>query len=104
MSINKRKGLFRLIYFITIICICAAFFAAVSSKAAIADENPDFTKSYKSVFIREGDSLYSIADDYYSSKYSDLNELIAEIKSINNLSSDIIYAGANIIVPVYTLN
>ena len=57
-----------------------------------------------SVQIEEGDSLWSIAQEHYSEEFSSISSLIVEIKRMNNLSSDTVYAGNYLLVPQYILN
>lgn len=63
--------------------------------------NTEKNKIYTSVQVEEGDSLWSIAKTYYTEDFDDYNELIDEIKTINNMSSDTIKVGCYIIVPYY---
>ena len=61
------------------------------------------TYTITSVQIEEGDSLWSIAKDHYSDEFSSLNSFISEIKRMNGLTSDTLYAGSYILVPQYVL-
>ena len=54
-----------------------------------------------SVEIEEGDSLWSIATEYYTDEFSSIRDYITEIKRMNNLSSDMLYAGGYLLVPQY---
>lgn len=54
-----------------------------------------------SVSIEEGDSLWSIAAEYYTEDFSSINAYISEIKRMNGLKTDTIYAGGYILVPQY---
>lgn len=57
---------------------------------------------YSSVTIKAGDSLWSIADEYMNEDmYIDKREYIADLKRINNLISDDINCGSNLIVICY---
>ena len=58
-------------------------------------------KIYTTVEIEAGDSLWTVAREYYSNEYSDYNELIEEIKDINNMIDDNVKRGCYIIVPQY---
>lgn len=58
-------------------------------------------KYFMCVEIEEGDTLWSIANQYISEEYESVNDYIDEIKSINNLTSDKIYKSATLIVPYY---
>lgn len=54
--------------------------------------------TYESVRISGGDSLWSIARKYRGTK--DTAAFVAELKTVNDLSSDRIQAGSYILVPV----
>jgi len=56
--------------------------------------------SYISVPITTNDTLWSIADKYYSDEFGTINDYVKEIKRCNSLKSDNIYAGRYIVVPV----
>lgn len=56
--------------------------------------------SYISVSITANDTLWSIADKYYSDEFGTVKDYVEEIKRCNSLKSDNIYAGRHIIVPV----
>lgn len=58
-------------------------------------------KYFVCVEIGEGDTLWSIADLYFSEEYSTVEEYIKEIKELNDLSSDKIYSGATLVVPYF---
>ncbi len=56
----------------------------------------------QSVKIEKNDTLWSIAEEYYSDEYRDIADYVDSIKKANNLKSDTIQAGNYIIVPYYT--
>lgn len=56
--------------------------------------------NYISVLVTSDDTLWSIADRYYSDEFGTVKDYIKEIKRCNVLKSDNIYAGRHIIVPV----
>lgn len=87
---RRRKAIARLfIYLFAIICfVCALVSIGKSSINANAAETKEIY--YKSISIEQGDTLYSIAAEY--------NTSVDEIKEINNLESNTIYAGEMIIV------
>lgn len=60
-------------------------------------------KIVTSVKIERGQSLWSIASQYITDEYKDMNTYIEEIKASNGLTSDIIHEGQYIIVPYYTV-
>lgn len=72
-----------------------------ATKTATAKNDGYRIKQATSVQIKKGDTLWSIASEYMSSEYKDLNDYIEEIKISNGLTSDKIHAGNFIIVPYY---
>ncbi len=73
-------------------------------RTAAAGNTTVGTYTITSVQIEEGDSLWSIAKEHYSEEFYSLTNFIAEIKRMNGLSSDTVYAGSYILVPQYVLN
>ena len=61
----------------------------------------DMKKQYISIEINSGDTLESIAKAYYGPGYSSLKNYIKDIKDVNNMVDDSIYAGGYIIIPQY---
>lgn len=72
-----------------------------TTKTATAKNDNFRIKQVTCIQIKKGDTLWSIASQYMSSEYKDLNEYIEEIKLSNGLTSDKIHAGNFIIVPYY---
>lgn len=58
-------------------------------------------KGYTSIRIKEGDSLWSIAEEYADEHYSSIYDYILEIKILNGLTSDNIYADSLLVIPIY---
>lgn len=72
----------------------------VSLKAKAGAEAIRREKTVSAVCVKEGDTLWSIAADFYTEEYKDVNALIYEIEECNGIS-DHIHIGQNIIVPHY---
>lgn len=53
------------------------------------------------VSVKKEDTLWSIASEYYTSDCGTMNSYIKEIQESNHLSSDTIYEGSTILVPVW---
>ena len=81
-----------------IIIISCFLFSSIKTQAAPAEIT---YKYYTSVEIQSGDTLWTIAQDYYTEEYTDLNEYIYEVCELNHISSDEIHAGQYITVPYY---
>lgn len=62
------------------------------------------TKKVKSVFVYNGDSLWSIAKDNYTELNGSIREYMDEIKKTNHLESDAVESGTYLVVPYYIIN
>jgi len=71
-------------------------------RTAAAGDTTGGRYQISSVLIEEGDSLWSLASEYYTDEYSSVSEYLTEITRINNISSsDTLYAGNYILIPHY---
>ena len=68
---------------------------------ASAKEEPATTKMVTCITVESGDTLWNIAEDYYSEEYSDIFTYIEEIKETNQMFDDNIIAGDTLIIPYY---
>ncbi|MBR1670830.1 MAG: LysM peptidoglycan-binding domain-containing protein [Butyrivibrio sp.] len=60
-------------------------------------------KYYRQITVHSGDTLCSIAGEYITDDYRNIEEYVAEVMSINHLEdADCIYAGESLIVPYYS--
>ena len=65
-----------------------------------AKTNKEHDKIYVSIEIKQGDTLSSYAEKYAAAS-SDYDEYIEEIRYINNLKNDTLYAGCYLLIPIY---
>lgn len=56
-------------------------------------------KYYSSILIERGDTLWSIASEHMIPEYDRVEEYIEEIRRLNHLTSDGIYAGEYLTIP-----
>ena len=94
--VRKLLALFLFVFVLFLVVIFA-----LPQKAAAAGDINARTYTITSVEIEEGDSLWSIASEYYTDEFSSLQRYISEIKRMNNLSSDKLYAGNFLLIPHY---
>jgi cell division protein YceG involved in septum cleavage len=86
---------------VIVLILLLLFSAFFFSKTVTAQRNIDRTKFVTSVEIKKGDTLWSIASEYISDEYGDMNEYISEIKDSNGMVSDTINVGSYLIIPYY---
>ena len=90
--VDKNK-LFRALMVITL-----TVFMLVQATTMTFSYVPDSEREYKTVIVRSGDTLWSIANEYSS---GDVRDKIKDIKKFNNLKSDVLCVGDRIQVPIY---
>lgn len=98
MSFNKISNK----RFIIVLCFIMFFTFVICNSGnhkAYADTINE--KCYRYIEVEAGDSLWSIAEEYMSEEYDSIDEYIAEVKQINNITSDKIYRGATLVIPYY---
>ena len=73
----------------------------VPERTAAAGNASDSRYQISSVLIEEGDTLWSLASEYYTDEFSSVADYLIEIKRMNGISSDTLYAGNYILIPQY---
>jgi hypothetical protein len=86
---------------IALVLLFGVFMAGSFSRNDRVAASTHNQKYFKCIDIGTEDSLWSIADTYITEEYSSMEAYIDEVKSINNLNSDIIYSGATLVIPYY---
>lgn len=91
---NLRK-LFTGVILIFTICISfGAFLVSAHEKSG----NQNVYTYYKSIEIQPGDTLWEIAENTMPDEHGSVAEYVQQLKDMNNLSSDKIYSGQNLII------
>lgn len=70
-------------------------------KTAQADDSVSLNKYYRSVVIQSEDTLWNLAETYYTGSEQSTSACVKEIKEINRIGSDRIEAGMKLIIPFY---
>lgn len=96
-----RRNVILLFVSFLIIVLCVCFASAFSAQAQDMDTKVSY-KYFKSIYIEEGDSLWSIGKEYADEHYSSVASYINEVKRMNSLESDFIKTGSYLIVPYYS--
>lgn len=101
-KLRFKQNLFLSALSLIIILSISLFINSFSTKASDNDNIMAY-KYYKSIEIKKGDTLWSIANEYMDDEhYKNKSEYIKEVKQINSLKSDKIVSGRHIIVPYYS--
>ena len=77
--------------------VCGSIFSSAKDPAT---DIPQY-KYYKSITIEQGDSLWSIAEEYCTDAYEDTRDYIDELKELNGLTSETIHEGQHLVVAYY---
>ena len=98
----KKYRLFAIRTIVIAMLIITCFFCRNMYADQTHEELPVY-KYYTSITVKSGDTLTSIAGEYLSSEYASVGEYIDEVKFINHLKDERIYAGDMIVVPYYSV-
>ncbi len=100
-AVRKQK-IYMFIMLVAVTFIICTLTGARFTFAKQADEGSARVKVFKSIVIYGGDTLSSIADEYYSPEWKDRFSYIHEVSRINHLDNDEkLIAGNYLIVPYY---
>lgn len=91
----------KLIISMILISLALTIAIIIPTKVAYADQENKSTRLYKTIEIKSGDSLWSIAADNYTDECESMTDYIYLIKTCNSLYDDNITAGCHLIVPYY---
>ncbi|NLX64462.1 MAG: LysM peptidoglycan-binding domain-containing protein [Clostridiaceae bacterium] len=86
---NKRRFA-AFIIFIVMVTVFTGMIANAGTTSNVKQE-------YKTVKVKNGDTLWEIASAHKNNK--DIREYIYDMKKLNNLQSDIIHAGQILLLP-----
>ncbi len=96
--LRLKTALLALVICLSVILLIIYIISVNSNRTAYSIDTGNI--SYISVPITTNDTLWSIADKYYSDEFGTIKDYVKEIKRCNSLKSDNIYAGRYIVVPV----
>lgn len=104
LEISKRKRAEQIRKRVIMVCIVVMVFVTTVltiTQSAAADTPSNRKKTCTSIEIQPGDTLWSIAEMYYTEEFVDICSYIDEIKKTNNMYDDKIVSGRYLIVPYY---
>ena len=104
LEISKRRRAEQIRKRVIMVCLVVLVFAttvlAITQRAS-ADTTEIRKKTCTSIEIQPGDTLWSIAETYYTEECRDLRSYIDENKKTNNMYDDKLVSGRYLIVPYY---
>lgn len=104
LEISKRRRTEQIRKRIIMVCLAVLVIAttvlAITQRAS-ADTPEIRKKTCTSIEIQPGDTLWSIAETYYTEECQNLRSYIDEIMKTNNMYDDKLVSGRNLIVPYY---
>ena len=86
------------------VCMLLTVFALLmitSGTTSAGEEQEVKTKFYTSYDIQQGDTLWSVAEQYMCAEYGSIYDYIDEVRSINHIYGDQLTAGMHICIPYY---
>lgn len=96
---RQRHMLLGVVAAILMLCSVSLLFHKTISSAST---NPPGEKCFLSVEIQPGDSLWSIASNYYTEEWNSIEDYIEEIKEFNGIYHEEIRFGDYLMIPYYT--
>ncbi len=100
VTINKKTKKLNIgfIFSFYLVTLLFTYILGLSNNFVKADSEMK-TVYVDSRVVKQGESLWSIAKSYNSVYYRNTKEYVEAIKECNNLYSDEIYPGTNLIIP-----
>ena len=106
---NRRVNRLRIGYgfVLVLLAVCMLFLGVYIGSSRVAQVEAktadwNIEKYYTSILVEEGDTLWSIADEYMTSEYEDRDSFMDEVREMNHLTGSIIHAGSTLLIPYYT--
>ena len=100
-QVNRIRNMLVIIFSVIIILTISFLIVSFSAQASDLEHTASY-KYYKSIQVENGDTLWSIAQNNMDEHYSNTSEYVAEVKQMNSLRSDQIFAGNYLIIPYYS--
>ncbi len=98
---SVRQLLIGMLFGFLIAVITVLLFMKFTAHSVSANEQRTAQKYYKSVQLDAGDTLWDLADTEMSTGYSDKQEFIHEVETINHIDANDIHSGARVIIPYF---
>lgn len=98
------KGFTAVILFIGILSLFSGFTKPYELQAKGTEQFCNEFIKYKSLTVEQGDSLWSIAEEYKTGVCNSTQEYVAYIKELNQMKYNTVYSGDTLIIAYNTNN
>ena len=90
------------IFMLVVGILIGLFLFQLFAMPASADTQEQRYKYYTSVFVRPGDNLWSIAQEYITEDYDSVESYLDEVMRMNHMRDEQVQAGNYLYVPYYS--
>lgn len=98
----KRQMKHFLIVLLMVLAFCSGFFGHTLLNARAAEDLVENERYYTSIQLKQGDSLWSIAERYMEGSGYSAAEYVEELKRMNGLKEEQIHSGEYLTVVYFT--
>ena len=95
----KRQALLAAVMFLTILATVFVITGCLKANQVKASSAKEENVYYKTIQVEEGDTLWTLADQYMGSNSFDRQQYIDEVKEMNHLTDDTIESGSYLMIP-----
>ena len=95
----KRQILLIAVMFLTILATVFVITGCLKTNQVKASSVKEENVYYKTIQVEEGDTLWTLADQYIGNSSFDRQQYIDEVKEMNHLTDDTIESGAYLMIP-----
>ena len=95
----KRQAFLVAVMFLTILATVFVITGCLRANQVKASSVKEENVYYKTIQVEEGDTLWTLADQYIGNSSFDRQQYIDEVKEMNHLADDTIESGAYLMIP-----
>lgn len=106
MKKNVNRLQFGYGFILVLLAVCMLFLGVYIGSSKVAqveakEKGTDREKFYTAILVEEGDTLWSIADEYMTSEYNSRDSFMNEVRQMNHLTGSIIHTDSTLLIPYY---
>lgn len=100
---KKRTVKMSILGFLFLVVFAGFIFGSLIARAQSCMAQNNDNKYFTNITVEEGDTLWNVAEEYMDEEhYDSIYEYMDELKKMNHLTSDELYAGQNLVVTYYS--